>query len=69
MDIPKYVIWINILLDEAFKYSNGAIFWGYVGANAKPVSVEFCHFVQFHILVNYLSSCWSVHLHVSLNNI
>jgi hypothetical protein len=50
------------LFEEAFKYGDGATFWGYVGTNAELLCVEFCNFVQCHILVDYLTSsaCLSI---------
>jgi len=57
MDIPKSFIWMIILFDEAFKYGDGAKFWGYVGTNTEPLCVQFCNFVQCHIFVNYLTYC------------
>jgi hypothetical protein len=57
MVIPTIYIWIIILFDEIFKYSDGANLWGYVGTNAEPLCVEFCNFVQCYILVNYLICC------------
>jgi hypothetical protein len=35
MDMPTDFIWIIILFDKAFKYSDGAKFWGYDGTNAN----------------------------------
>jgi hypothetical protein len=32
-----------MLFDEAFKYGDGAKFWGYVGTNAEQLRVEFCN--------------------------
>jgi hypothetical protein len=43
MNIPTSFIWIIILLDEVLKYCDGVRFWGYVGTNAEPLSVEFCN--------------------------
>jgi hypothetical protein len=37
-----YKFLIFILRGECFKYSDGAKFWGYVGANSEPLYVEFC---------------------------
>jgi hypothetical protein len=40
-----------ILLCEGFKYGDGAKCWGYDGTDTEPVCVEFCNFLQCHILV------------------
>jgi hypothetical protein len=55
MDIPTSFIWIVVLFDTVFKYGDGKKFWGYVVINAEQPCVEFCNFVQCHILVNYLT--------------
>jgi hypothetical protein len=55
MDIPTRFIWIVILFDEAFNYGNGAKFLDHAGTNAKSLCVEFCSFLQCHILVIYLN--------------
>jgi hypothetical protein len=55
MDIAKSLILIDILIDRAFKYGYGAIFWGYVGRNYESPCVEFCNFVQCYMFVNYLT--------------
>jgi hypothetical protein len=53
--IPASFIWIIVLFDEAFKHGDDAKFWGYVGANAQPLCVELCNFVQCYIFVNCLT--------------
>jgi hypothetical protein len=45
-------IWIIILFDEVLKYSGGAKVLRLYGTNAEPLSVQFCSFVQCHILVS-----------------
>jgi hypothetical protein len=55
MDIPTRFIWIIILFDGAFKYGDDAKLSGYVGTNAEPLYSEFCHFVQSHVFLNYLT--------------
>jgi hypothetical protein len=39
MDIPTSYIWVIIFFDEAVKYGDGVVFWGYVGTNAKQLCV------------------------------
>jgi hypothetical protein len=46
MDIPKSFISIIILFHEAFKYGDGVKFWGYVGINIEPLSVELLNNVR-----------------------
>jgi hypothetical protein len=41
---------------EAFKYKDGAKFWGYAGTNVEPLCTEFCNFTKCHIFANYLTS-------------
>jgi hypothetical protein len=38
MDIPTSFLRINTFIEKAFKYGDGANFWGYVGTNAEPLS-------------------------------
>jgi hypothetical protein len=38
--------------DKAFKHGDGAKFWGYIGTNVEPLSLELCNFVQRRTLVN-----------------
>jgi hypothetical protein len=38
MDMSTSFIWIIIFFDEAFKYGDGAKFWGYVVTNAEILS-------------------------------
>jgi hypothetical protein len=52
MGIPTSFVWIIILFNEAFKYGESAKFLDYVGASPEPLFVEFCSFVQCHIVVN-----------------
>jgi hypothetical protein len=66
MDITISFIWIIILFEAVFKYGDGEKFWGYVGINTEPLSVEFCNFVQCHIFINYL--LYFIHLCPNLNN-
>jgi hypothetical protein len=47
--------WIIVLFDKALKCGDDAKFWGYVGANAEQLCLEFCNFVQYHIFVNYVT--------------
>jgi hypothetical protein len=42
---------MNFGNDAAFKYGDGAKFWGYVVINAEQLCVEFCNFVQCRIFV------------------
>jgi hypothetical protein len=37
MDITASFVWIFIFFHGAFEYGDGAKFWGYVGANSKPL--------------------------------
>jgi hypothetical protein len=60
MDIPTRFIWIVIFFDWANEYGGISKFWGYVGKNAELLYVEFCNFVQCHILVRYLSSWYFI---------
>jgi hypothetical protein len=46
MDIPTSFVQMIFVFDEAFKYSDGAQFWGYVGTNAEALCVGFCNFVH-----------------------
>jgi hypothetical protein len=48
------------LFDKASKYGYGAKLLGYVEKNTEPLCLNFCNFVQCHILVNYLSCCYRV---------
>jgi hypothetical protein len=48
-------MWINILFDEAFKYSDGVKLWGHIATSAEPLCVEFSNFVQCHISINHLA--------------
>jgi hypothetical protein len=50
--LPYSFIWIIIFLDGAFEYAGISRF--YVGTNAELLCVEFCNFVQCHILLGYL---------------
>jgi hypothetical protein len=50
MDIFRSFIVIIIFFHEAFKYGDGAKFWGYVGTNA-----EFSDFVYCRNFVSYLT--------------
>jgi hypothetical protein len=45
-----------LFCDETVKYNIGANISGYVGTNAEPLCVEFCNFMQRHVLVNYVTS-------------
>jgi hypothetical protein len=65
MDIHISFIRIIIFFDEPFKYGDGAQFRDYIRTNAEQLSVYFCNFVQFNILVNYLNFCLSVGLCVT----
>jgi hypothetical protein len=53
--LPTSFIWINVLFHKAFKCGDGTKFWGYVRTNAEPLYVEFCNFVQCHVLVYYVT--------------
>jgi hypothetical protein len=55
MGIPTSCIWIMIWFDKAFNSSYSMKFWGYVTWNAELLCIEFCSFVQSHILLNYLT--------------
>jgi hypothetical protein len=55
MVVPTSFIWMIISFDEAFKYDDGAKFWGYVRTNTEPTYVELCNFVQCHMLVKYVT--------------
>jgi hypothetical protein len=44
-------MWNVILFDKAFKYGDGAEFWGYVRTTSEPLCVEFCNFVQCRIFL------------------
>jgi hypothetical protein len=59
MNTPTSFIWIINLFDKAFKYGGGVKCWGYVGTNAEPLCVQLCNFVEYYILVNYLTFCLS----------
>jgi len=37
MDIPTSFLRIKTCIEEAFKYGDGANFWGYVGTNTEPL--------------------------------
>jgi hypothetical protein len=52
MNIPMGCTWILIFFGGSFEYGSGSEFWGYVGTNAKLLSVEFCNFVG----LNYWTS-------------
>jgi hypothetical protein len=46
-----YKLYLNkFLFDTIFKYGDGAIFSGYVGTNSEPLCVDFCIFLECHIL-------------------
>jgi hypothetical protein len=57
IEIPTRINWIIVLFDEASKYGESVKFWGSVGTNAKPPSVQFCNSVQYNSFVNYLVCC------------
>jgi hypothetical protein len=62
MDIPKSFISIIILFHEAFKYGDGVKFWGYVGINIEPLSVELLNNVrEVYRLVLSGTSCQTVY--------
>jgi hypothetical protein len=50
----KFIL-ITDFFDSAFKYGDGAKFWGYVGTNVELLWIKFCNFVQWRALVNYLT--------------
>jgi hypothetical protein len=49
--MPTSFIWIIILFDEAFKYSNSEKYQGYVGTYTELLCVELCNFEQYHIFI------------------
>jgi hypothetical protein len=49
MDIPTSFIWIIILFDEVFEYSDDAKSLSYVGTNTEALCVEFCNSVKCHL--------------------
>jgi hypothetical protein len=53
-DVTTDFTLIIIFFDGAFEYGDSAKFWGYVEANAEPVCVEFCNFVQCCKLLDLL---------------
>jgi hypothetical protein len=50
-----YKLYLNHFFYAVFKYGDGAKFWGYIVINSEQLCVEFCNFVQCHILVKYLT--------------
>jgi hypothetical protein len=61
--MPRSYIWVIVFYDEAVKDDgdyddddDDAKFWGYVGANAERLSVEFCNFFGvIPFFLNYLT--------------
>lgn len=48
------LIWITVLFDEAFKYGDGAKFWGNAGTNAETLYtvLKFCATAYHYKLFN-----------------